>query len=113
MMKSYKGWTAEERRKSLILTKKAIASWEIPHQSELWCNRCGQKKWIIDYHNENYSHPTKYLEPLCFRCHIIHHSERRNPKMCKLYWERIKEWKVYEPVFTRSFEIFKTEYYLK
>jgi len=108
-MKSYKGWTAEERRKSLILTKRAIAEWKIPPANELWCNRCWQKEWIIDYHNENYSHPTKYLEPLCFRCHIIHHSQRRAPEACKKYWEEIKNGKQYPPVYKRDMSIFRKD----
>ena len=79
-MKSYSNqygsWTAEERLASLKKTKEAIAKGEIPSQYELGCSICGQRKGRIDYHNENYSHPTKYLKPLCSRCHLLYHSTR-------------------------------------
>ena len=88
---SYKGWTAQERNASYRKTKKAIKDGIIPPPEELGCKRCGQKKGIIHYHNHDYSDPIKYLEPLCWRCHMIEHSSRRNPKACEDYWESIKK----------------------
>jgi hypothetical protein len=58
IMKSYKGWTAYERRKSGEKAYEAIQKGIIPPPSK--CNRCGQTKGIIDYHNHDYSHPYKY-----------------------------------------------------
>jgi len=107
-MKSYKGWTAEQRMESLKKTKAAIRRGEIPPPTK--CNRCGQTEGIIQYHNENYNHPTKYLEPLCWRCHMVLHSEHRAPEACKKYWEEIKNGKQYPPVFKHNFKILRRDH---
>ena len=102
-MTNYKGWTAEERQDSLKLTKQAIKSGSIPKPCK--CNRCGQDEGIIDYHNEDYSHPTKYLEQLCFVCHLIHHSERRNPIGRRNYFAAVAFGYRAAPAYTRSLGI--------
>ncbi len=112
-MKSYKKWSAKERLESLKKTKQAIKDWIIPEAKKLWCKRCWQTEGIIEYHNEDYSDPIKFLEPLCFRCHIIHHSKFRAPEACKIYWEEIKKWKKYPPVFKRDMSIFLKEHNIK
>ena len=88
---------------SLKLTKAAIASGEIPKPHK--CNRCGQTQGIIDYHNEDYSHPTKFLEQLCFVCHMIHHSERRNPVGRKNYFAYVAFGYQHPPTFNRNIHI--------
>ena len=71
-MKRFKNWSAAERRKSGEKTYEAIQKGKIPKPSK--CNRCGQTEGIIDYHNHDYSHPTKFLEQMCVRCHMMYHS---------------------------------------
>ena len=109
-MKNYKIWSEKERRQSLIKTKAAIATGAIPKAEELGCEWCGQKEGIIDYHNENYSHPTKYLKALCWRCHMIHHSMYRNPEAFKKYFQRVAEGEQDPPVYKRDFNILREDY---
>lgn len=107
-MKHYKKWTPKERRASYQKTKKAIREGVIPPPTK--CNRCGQTEGIIHYHNHDYSDPIKYLEPLCWRCHLIFHSKRRNPEACEAYWKGIAEGKQWPPVFENDLGILRREH---
>ena len=107
-MKDYKGWTAKQRRESLVKTKQAIADGIIPPATK--CNRCGQTEGIIEYHNADYSDPIKFLESLCFRCHMVHHSRFRAPLQCIDYWEEIAQGKCFPPVFTRDFSVLRKDH---
>ncbi len=74
----YKCWTAEQRNESYKLTKKAITDGKIPHPSKLKCAKCGRGKnevYRMDYHNQNYNDPIKYLVPLCSGCHLKLHRQ--------------------------------------
>lgn len=107
-MKDYKQWTAKERYASLKLTKKAIADGTIPPATK--CCKCRQEKGIIQYHNEDYSDPIKFLLQLCWRCHMILHSQYRNPEACRLYWERIAKGEQDAPVYKHDFNILLKDY---
>lgn len=107
-MASYKGWTAEQRLASLKLTKAAIASGEMPKPTK--CEICGQDKGIIQYHNEDYSHPTKYLRQMCWRCHMIHHSAHFAPVQAKVYFDDVASGKIYPPVYKHDFGILDSEH---
>ena len=107
-MKSYKGWSAAQRGASYKKTKEAIERGEIPPPTK--CNRCGQTQGIIQYHNHDYSHPTKYLEMLCWRCHMILHSIRRAPYAVNDYWSEMFQGKQYPPVYRHDFGILKREH---
>lgn len=50
------------------------------------------------------------LEEMCWRCHMIHHSIRRNPTACSLYWEEIVKGKVFDPVLKHNFNILKDQH---
>ena len=102
-MRAYKQWSPEHRRASLEKTKLAIASGLIPEAKKLGCNRCKQKEGIIEYHNCNYDHPTKYLEALCYRCHMMIHNFHNNPQAVFEYFEEVWRGKCYEPVFKRDY----------
>jgi hypothetical protein len=127
----YKKWSKEERNKSYQLTKKAQdAGWI---DREYCCQRCGQSEGIIHLHNEDYGVTleiltkvfkrarvliTKYeraringvLEELCWRCHMVHHSEHRAPKQCKEYWAAIADGHVFPPVYKHDFSILRREH---
>lgn len=107
-MKSYKQWSAAERNASLKKTNKAIADGVIPPATK--CNRCGQVHGLVMYHNEDYSDPIKYLESLCWRCHMVHHSAHRAPAQCRVYWEEIKAGFVYPPVYKHDFKILERDH---
>ena len=108
-MKTYKQWSSEERQKMYQLTKRLLAEQGIPLKPPK-CNRCGQTEGIIEYHNNDYSHPTKYLEPLCYRCHMAIHCEDRVPEAVKKYFEQVKNGKTFPPVFSRNFAIVRRDH---
>jgi len=107
----YKEWTAEERLASLAKTKAAILSGEIPKPTK--CELCGQDKGIIQYHNDDYSHPTKYLRSYCWRCHMMHHSVRRAPDAVKAYFDAVASGKRFPPVYKHNFKILADEHGVK
>jgi hypothetical protein len=100
-MKSYKGWSPAERTAMDKLMKKAIAEGEIPPPTV--CNRCKQDKGIIQYHSHDYSHPTKYLEPLCWRCHMMTHRRFSNPLEVCEYFEEVWLGKQYPAIHYPDF----------
>ena len=99
--KTFKQWIAKERDASYHLTKKAIEKGLIPPANTLGCNRCKQKDGIVDYHNYDYSHPTEFLEALCYTCHMVLHNFHNNPQGCMDYWDRVFRGSQSTPVFKR------------
>ena len=110
MTKDWGRWTGAERDRSYRLTLRAIQYGLIPHQSQLACSLCGQREGIRDYHSVNYDHPTKFLEPLCYRCHMILHNEHNDPDACERYWDEIAHGKQYPPLHTRNFGLIMREH---
>jgi hypothetical protein len=82
-MKKYKRWTGKERLKSLHKKRKAIEDGIITKPKK--CNRCGGTRGVR-YHNQDYSDPTKYLEALCFRCHLKEHRDKKTNQLA--LWEK-------------------------
>lgn len=116
-MRQYKKWTPQERAKSLRLTTKAKKLGLIKPPTQ--CKICGQTEGILHYHNQNYdvtlNNVPKMLNgtateeelqeikdvllPICYRCHMILHSEHRNKKAHDRYFEEVKNGKMYPPSF--------------
>jgi len=99
-MNHYKGWTPTQRHNSYEKTKKAIRDGVIPPSTV--CERCGETEGKIMYHNEDYSDPIKYLESLCWTCHMMHHNYKRNPKSHKRYFEKVAEGFMAPPVYVHD-----------
>src|SRR4051812_4475346 len=89
-------FSPEERRVSSQKTSQAIQRGEIPPATE--CNRCKQTLGIIHYHNHDYADPIRYLEALCWRCHMIFHSSKFAPREAELYFEAVSAGKQWPPV---------------
>jgi|TARA_R100001510_G_C7654982_1_gene213879 hypothetical protein len=130
-MQTYKGWSGDFRKESLKLTNKAKRLGWIA--SPTCCNRCGQTKGILHLHNEDYD-VTYYtlkkvfdrfpvtitkeekdkvnsvLEEICWRCHMLHHSVRRNKQAVEKYFAEIKNGKQYPPVYKHDFTILKRDH---
>lgn len=130
-MKNYKEWTGEFRKQSLKLTKAARKYGWIQDPKE--CNRCGQTEGILHLHNEDYD-VTYYtlkdafdrfpvsitdeehqklnevLEPLCWRCHMMHHSKSRNPQAVEQYFQDVEAGKQWPPVYRHDFDILKRDH---
>lgn len=107
-MKSYthedgRTWTGSQRMDSYKKTKLAIAKGEIPPATV--CDRCKQDKGLIAYHNHDYDHPTQHLEALCWRCHMMHHSQHFAPLQVNHYFDEVAKGKQWPPVFRHDFEI--------
>ena len=130
-MKNYNGWSSEFRKASLRLTNAAKKEGWIKDPKK--CNRCGQTEGILHLHNENYD-ATYYtlekvfnrspinitkeekdkvnsvLESLCWRCHMMHHSVRRNKQAVDKYFDEVKGGKIYTPVYKHDFTILKRDH---
>jgi len=131
-MRSYKKWSKEDRQKSLRLTNRAKSLGLLKPKSK--CQRCGQDKGIIHWHNENYDITLSILgnafdiekrdyltddevemcetalETLCWRCHMMHHSIYRAPEQVRKYFEEIQNGKQYPPVYKHDFGILRREH---
>jgi hypothetical protein len=130
-MQSYKGWSPEFRQASLKLTNKAKKLGWIPEPKT--CRRCGQDKGILHLHNEDYdvtyntltdclsrfpvsiteqehSEINRVLEPICWRCHMMHHSKKRNVKAVELYFAEVMQGKQWPPVFRHDFTILNRDH---
>ena len=130
-MKSYKGWSADFRNASLKLTNRAKKMGWIPQPKE--CRRCGQSQGILHLHNEDYD-VTYYtladvfsrfpieitddelakinhvLEPICWRCHMMHHSRGRNPRAVDHYFSEVAAGKTYPPIYRHDFSILNKDH---
>ena len=100
-MKAWNGWTDKERDTIAYQTRKAIRAGLIPAKPSR-CDRCGQTEGVLEWHNDNYSDPVKFLKGLCFRCHTVLHCEHLNPQSAKDYWDEIASGKQYPPVLSRN-----------
>lgn len=109
-MKPYKKWSGEERLASAAKSRAAIEAGIIP--PAIVCQRCSQTEGIIMYHNHDYSDPIKFLEAMCWRCHMIFHSYFRKGarEAVNRYWAEIKAGKRYPPVFKHDFEILRKDH---
>lgn len=109
-MKAYNGFTGEERERVGKIINDMVKSGLL--NKAIVCNRCKQDKGIIHYHLEDYSLPVTEdkIEHLCWRCHMMLHSRRRNPEAVVNYFKEISEGKQYKAVFTHNFNILKTDH---
>jgi hypothetical protein len=89
-------YSGQERAAMAKKSRAARARGEHPVTGE--CNRCGQTEGRVSFHNHDYSHPTKYLEELCWRCHMVVHAEVYAPEACERYWEQIKQHGPFPPL---------------
>lgn len=86
-MKSYNGFTPQQREASIPILKKAIAEGRIKDPMHDKCCICGQDKGIRHLHNEDYS-PDKVVEDahcVCWRCHMMIHGRFRHPNSFAKY----------------------------
>lgn len=127
-MNNYKKWTGEERKKSLVLFNKAVKMGLIPRPTK--CRICGQTEGILQTHNEDYDATLNYipkmidgtateeekaavfkaLVPICWRCHMMHHSRWISAWRVEKYFKEVKSGKMYPPVFNHDFGILKRDH---
>ena len=100
-MVTWQGWTDKQRNASARQTREAIKAGKIAAKPSE-CKFCGQTEGILEWHNPDYSDPVKYLQGLCYRCHMVLHCEHLNPQSAKEYWDEIRRGKRYTPLITRN-----------
>lgn len=122
-MKSYKGWTPEQRILNLKLYKVAIELGIISKPTK--CRRCGQTKGILQCHCEDYGYSlemlpkliskeiemtdeireklSEVLEDLCWTCHMAHHSFAKFPEQVKKYWIAVSNGYVAPAVYSHDY----------
>lgn len=66
-MKSYNGFSSNERARVGNLQLKAIRAGEFPAPQQ--CELCLQKTGQMQLHNEDYSEPFDDAHPICRSCH--------------------------------------------
>lgn len=125
-MRHYKGWTPEFRQANLKLVNRAKEmGWVKPPKK---CRRCGQREGILHLHCEDYdvSHKIlstafrrfparlfaqdfekldEVLEPICWTCHMMHHSEYRAKYAVRKYFESVARGFQAQPVYRSDFAI--------
>lgn len=106
-MRTWHGFTDKMRNDGDKLVKQAIADGILPPPSR--CSECGQTQGILHYHQDTYTDPVKYSRALCWRCHMVTHSEHVNKDACEAYWATVRAGKVWPPVYTSDFKILVRE----
>ena len=109
-MRPYNGFSGEQREEYGRLLKLEIKKGTIPPPRK--CQRCGQTEGIMQYHTEDYTLPVRkeVLEPICWRCHMVHHSTHRAPAACARYWKQIAEGVKFKPAYRHDFKILKDQH---
>lgn len=102
MLKSYNGFTADQREEGDKILKKAISEGKLLPPSKCKCYLCGQDKGIRHYHCEDYSEENILDDSkvLCWRCHMMVHTRFRHPRSFGEYMlEVVINGKQYPPVY--------------
>lgn len=84
-MKSYNGFSSNERAKVGRLQLEAIRSGAFPAPKQ--CELCLQTTGQMQLHNEDYSKPFEDAHPICRSCHSALHIRFTNPAR----WEARKQ----------------------
>lgn len=101
-MKSYNGFTGEQRIAGDEIVKKAIADGLLPNPNTQPCCICGQDKGIRHYHQEDYTpeHIVENSRCVCWRCHMMIHTRFWHPKSFEKYMiDTILNKKRFDPVY--------------
>lgn len=131
-MKPYKKWSPKEREQNLKLftTARNLSLW--PKRPEC-CSFCGQKEGILHIHCEDYDISLKLLPKLimgditegetaklkkilwdiCWRCHMMWHTQDNNPDAFNSYFKEIADGKQYPPVFKHNYKIIVQDHLAK
>jgi hypothetical protein len=105
-MKTYNGFTHEQRMKSLAWgnKQKKLGLWKAPTQ----CHACGQTEGTLDLHREDYTEPFHAEDeyPVCYRCHMMIHCREHGMETWKMYKRIIQSGYRFAPIEGRNFMAF-------
>lgn len=127
-MRDFEKWSAADRQKSLTLTNRAKRLGLIYNPTK--CEICGQTEGILHHHNSNYDvtlsivpkmligsatdeeilEVKKVMHEICWRCHMMYHSQHINMSAVNSYFRSIKDGAKYPPVFKHDFSILAREH---
>lgn len=108
-MRNFKQWTGAERQASLKKFNEAIRAGEFPAKPDKCC-KCNQTQGIMQWHNTDYSHPTKFCIGLCWRCHMMLHSEHLNGPAVRDYFIQCAAGKMWAAIFKQDFSILRRDH---
>jgi hypothetical protein len=103
-MKSYNGFTPEQRMQELYWLKEQYASGARVRPT--LCDACGQTEGIIENHSEDYSQPFgdhtgSYA--FCYRCHMMIHCRFKALHAWNTYRDMVSAGYQFPPLHTRNF----------
>lgn len=107
-MKSYNGFSPQQRYKALDYHKEQIRLGNKPERPEK-CDSCGQTHGILVWHSEDYSEPFGPhigQHGLCYVCHMWIHCRFRNRGGWELHKKRISEGLGPQAMFVSNWKIF-------
>lgn len=92
-MKSYNGFTPEQRMEGERQIKAAIAAGTLKPCHEVGCEvpGCGQRDGILQNHCEDYSRAVEDRKVVCWRCHMMIHRRFRAPEASRRYFRQLRE----------------------
>ena len=110
-MKSYNGFTANQRNKAQAWLRKQWSEGVLSRPSK--CCSCAITKGIIDAHAEDYSEPFAAGKTdqyhLCYRCHMMLHCRKHNSKHFLLYCALVCGGTQFQPFYTRDWGRFSRQ----
>lgn len=113
-MKSYNGFTPEQRYQGDAILKDAISKGVIPAPNTRRCCLCGQAEGILHYHNEDYTpeHVVTDARVVCWRCHMMIHSRFRHPQSFAKYMIQVTMYGMqFPPVYKgNDWDVLKEHY---
>ena len=101
-MKSYNGFTPQQREYAASVQREAIKDGLLPNPNDCKCTICGQDKGIRHYHNEDYSKDKiiSNARVVCWRCHMMIHARFHHPlSFAKYMIDVVLYKKRFKPVF--------------
>lgn len=111
-MRTYKGVTGAARAKSLSTAKQMRIERGLPLTPPA-CQWCGQTNGILQWHNPDYSHPIDNSIGLCWRCHMMHHSEWISAAKVREYMDMVRDGYQWPPIFKTDFGILARDHGIK
>lgn len=112
-MKSYNGFTANQRNKAQSWLNAQWANGSMTKPTE--CCACKQQEGIIDAHAEDYSEPFAQGKTdqyhLCFRCHMMVHCRFANKPAFARYAQEVYAGTQYAPFYKRDFFTFTAQHF--
>lgn len=107
-MKSYNGFSPEQRYKALAYHKEQIKLGKKPPKPDC-CDACGQTEGFLTWHSEDYSEPFgEHIgqHGVCYVCHMMIHCRFRNRFAWAYHIDELRKGKMPQPMHTANWRVF-------